>query len=109
MPYFSIAHNFIESAPYRSRILIADHGVSRSGAIAISYMIKKGTPLLQAADYIKKSRRVVLCNETFMRALVSYARCLQLLDPEPNRVKAPRYGRKLDSYRIRSAHLPTVL
>jgi len=109
LPYFSLAHSFISSAPYRSRILIADHGVSRSGAIAISYMIKRGSTLLKAADIFKKIRRVALCNEGFMRALVAYARSCQMLDPDPGQIKAPVYGRKLDSYRIRSAHLPTVL
>ena len=46
-PYLHPAHSFIDASKYRGRVLIADSGVSRSGAVAITYMMRNGTHLLE--------------------------------------------------------------
>ena len=104
--HFRAAHTFIERGCTFGRVLIHCTGVSRCGAICISYMISRGVPLLRATQNLKSARRLALCNHGFMRHLVDYAREMQLLEPEPETVRAPKYGRQIDRARIFSAHLP---
>ncbi len=105
-PYFHPAHMFIDSGRYIGKVLIVDSGVNRSGAIALSYMIKAGKCLLAATRILKDDRRVVLHHRYFMKRLVAYARGHGMLDPTLEHVKDPRtYGRAIDKYRIRSIHL----
>lgn len=110
MGFFGHATGCIENALLKQeRILIHCTGVSRSGAIAMAYLLKSGKRLLDAATDLKKLRRVALCNEGFMVQLVSYARARGMLDPAPHDVKAPAYGRAIDAQRIKYAHLPDYL
>lgn len=106
---FGSAHAFIESAHYKGRVLIHCTGVSRSGAIALGFLIRMGRRLLEATQDLKNSRRVVICNFSFMKQIVEFARIQGMLDPEPENVRAPNYYRRLNRRRINSAHLPLVL
>jgi len=101
------AHAFIDHARSKNaRVLIQCPGVSRSGAIAISWLIREGTPLLAATKMVKDKRRNALANTGFMRQLVAYARAKNQLDYDPTSVRAPTYHRVLHKARIMSAHLP---
>jgi len=109
-PFFSTAYTYINTARYNGgRVMICDSGVSRSGAIAISFLIRDGLKLLDATQHLKNLRRVTLSNRSFMEQLVTFARTYGLLDSDPGIVYAPRYGRKLDHHRLKYAHLPTRL
>ena len=108
--YFGMAHTFLDRARLGGgRVLVHCTGVSRCGAIVISYLVRNGRRLLEATKDVKRERRCVLCNTSFMKQLVSHARQHGMLDPEPGDVRAPKYGRELDKRRIWSAHLPMVL
>ena len=61
--------------------MICSSDVSRSGAVAIGYMLKHGVRLLEAARTLKNERHVALCNHSFIRQLVLYARSLSQLEP----------------------------
>ena len=105
--FFDRAHAFIDYArAHGGKVLIHCPGVSRSGAVAISYLVRNGTPLLEATQVLKQRRRCALSNEGFMKQLVQYAQARGMLEVNPHRVAAPRYYRPMNSYRIRSAHLP---
>lgn len=107
--YFEMAHRFINDARAMGhRVLIACPGVSRSGVLALSYLISQGFTLFEATRSLKDKRRLLLCNEGFMKQLVSYAREKCRLDNLEG-ISAPEYGRTIDLYRIRSAHLPAFL
>jgi protein-tyrosine phosphatase len=109
-PYFERAHGFIDYARHRGcKVLIFCSGVSRSGAIALSYQIRNHIPLLKATRALKNKRRVLLTNEGFIRQVVEYARENNTLDADVDAVYAPRFGRKLDSHRLQRAHLPMFL
>ena len=100
---------FISQGPIdRGKVLIHCTGVSRCGAIALSYLIHRGMRLIQASQMLKNERRVVLCNSNFMRQLVEYARDLNMLDEDIGNLKTPKYGRALDRPRILSSHLPII-
>lgn len=108
--YFGQASSFIESCRSRcENVLIFCSGVSRSGAIALGYLLKSGQTLLKAAQALKEDRRLVCCNSGFLRQLVSYARVLGRLDMEPDACWAPKYMRKLDRFRIRNSFEPDYL
>ena len=107
--YFEQAHAFIDWARGRGgRVLIFCPGVSRSGAIAISYLIRQGMTLLEATKVVKGLRRVALSNYGFIRQLVEYARQLDALDDDVYEEPA-RKTRAIDKFRYNSAHLPTFL
>jgi len=86
------------------KVLIFDPGVSRSGAIAIAYLIHNGLTLLDATRALKQQRRVALCNVGFMRQLVTYAREKGMLDSDltAKSSRAPRFDSAINKYRIRS-------
>ena len=113
--FFPRAHAFIERAAYgsggidRGKILIHCTGVSRCGAVVLSYLLRQGLRLLQATRLMKTERRVVLCNNNFMRQLVEYASGLNMLDEDIANIRTPKYGRALDRPRILSSHLPSIL
>ncbi len=108
--HFERAHAFIEHArDQHGNVLIYCNGVSRSGAVTISYLMKRGRPLLQATKIVKEKRRCALTNESFMCQLVEYARDINCLDPDVEYVRAPKYFRPINRYRINSAHLPTFV
>lgn len=108
-PYFNDAHNFIARGATRGRVLVHCTGASRSGAIMVGYMLSQGIPLLRATRELKNDRRNVCTNVGFMKALIQLAKTRGLLDGEPEKVRAPRYGRRIDRPRINSAHLPLIL
>lgn len=56
--------------------------MNRSGAIAISYLMKLRMPLLQAAQLVKIQRKTVLYNIGFIRQLVVFARDRLMLDSD---------------------------
>ena len=108
--WFDRAHTFIDFARTRGgKVLIHCPGVSRSGAIAISYLCRNGLLLLEATKKLKDQRRCVLSHEGFVRQLVVWARDRGYLDTDAHAVRAPRYMRKIDMYRINSAHMPMFL
>jgi len=108
--FFDRAHNLIDYWRGKGgKVLIHCPGVSRSGAIALTYLCRTGVPLLQAAKVLKDRRRCVLNNDGFVKQIVSWCRDRGMVDADVDSVRAPRYGRKLDSYRIKTAHLPTFL
>ena len=105
--FFDRAHAFIDYArSQQGKVLIHCPGVSRSGAIAISYLVRSGKPLLEATQVLKQRRRCALANEAFMLQLVQYARTLGRLESNVRRMSVPDYYRPLNHYRIKSAHLP---
>lgn len=107
--YFDRAHGFVNFARARNaRVLIYCPGVSRGGAIAISYLLSLGHPLLEATKLIKEKRRVVLSNDSFIQQLITYARERALLEGEVCHVAAQKYYTPLNSYRIKTAHLPAT-
>ena len=106
-PYFARSQQFIDHARSKGgKVLIYSKGVSLSGAVAIAYLLNSGFPLLQATKILKDTRRVALTNVHFMEQLVEYARERGLLDTGITSVRAPEYHRKLNGYRIKTAHLP---
>jgi len=108
--FFGQANNCIDKARMQGeRILIHCTGVSRSGAIAMGYLISAGKKLLDAAKDLKKERRVVLCHDGFMEEIVAYARAQGMLDISPYDMDVPRYGRAMDVQRLKYAHLPDYL
>lgn len=108
--FFGHAHAFIEAGRMRrGKVLIHCTGVSRSGVVALAYLIRTGKKLLASCQVLKEDRRVVLCNFGFMKQLVQYARGVNALDPEPQRMRIAEYGRKLDRARILQAHMPDYL
>jgi hypothetical protein len=44
-----------------------------------------------------------------MKQLIQYARAIGALDPEVDRIRVGKYGRKLDRARILQAHMPDYL
>lgn len=108
-PYFERAQGFIDYARRQhGNVLVYCPGVSRSGAIMLSYLIASGMPLLEATRTLKDRRRVALTNEGYMKDLIAYARERGMLDSDISSVAAPKYHRRINSYRINSAHLPNV-
>ena len=89
------------------RVLIYCPGVSRSGAIAISYLINNGMNLLAATRLVKEKRRVVLTNWAFMRQLIEYARGTGHLEKDVKGIRTQNYFSPLNHYRIKSSHLPS--
>lgn len=67
MGYFGRAHSFIERNRMSGRVLIYCPGVSRSGAVALSYLVRQGRRVLAAARGLKDDRRVVVCNRGFLQ------------------------------------------
>lgn len=107
--YFERAHAFIDYARARnSRVLICCPGVSRSGAIAISYLVANGHTLLQAVKDVKDCRRVALCNTNFMKQLIRYSRDRGMLDWDVDSVGGDRMGRRFYRYRINAASIPRI-
>lgn len=107
--FFERAMGFIKHVASRNgRVLIHCPAVSRSGAIAIAFLLNSGFPLLEATKLLKDKRRVALCNTHFMRQLVRYARDRGMLESgnEVETVRAPVYHRRLNHHRIYTAHLP---
>ena len=107
--HFGRAHTFIQAGYLQGRVLIHCSGVSRSGTIALSFMVRMGRRLLVATQDLKNARRVVICNFSFIKQLVEFARIQGMLDPDPKSIRDPEYGRMLDRRRIMSAHLPLIL
>ena len=108
--YFVRAHSFIDYARGTNcNVLIHCPGVSRSGAIAISYLISTGQPLLEAVRVVKNCRRVALCNTSFMRQLIGYAREHGMLGAEAAGLVKSRGRHQIEQYRVKRAHLPLFL
>ena len=104
------AHNLIDYWKAKGgRVLIHCPGVSRSGAIALTYLCRTGVPLLQATKLLKAKRRCLLNNDGFILQIVSWCYDRGMVDSDVASVRTPRYGRALDKYRITTAHLPTFL
>ncbi len=107
MSFFDKANLYLDYVRgHGGRVLIHCPAVSRSGAIAISYMIHNGNTLLEATRLIKDKRRVTLCNVGFMKQLVQYARKNGMLDYDVQGIDVPQYHTTFNRYRIRTAHLP---
>jgi len=107
--YFDKVQAFVTYAKSRGgRVLIYCPGVSRSGAIALAYLITAGQSLLQATRSLKEKRRVVLGNTNFMRQLVQYARDRGQLDGDVKGVRTQNFFAPINSYRVKTAHLPYV-
>jgi len=107
--YFEKVQAYIAHAKGRGgRVLIYCPGVSRSGAVALAYMINTGQSLLQATRSLKEKRRVVLGNTNFMHQLVSYARDRSQLDSDVRGVRTQNFFAPINSYRVKTAHLPYV-
>jgi len=103
------AHGFIDyGLKCNGNVLIYCPGVSRSGAIAISYLLHRGVPLLEATKKLKDLRRCVLTNMGFMGQLVDYARSRGLLESGCESVIAPKYFTAMNSHRLKYSHLPTI-
>lgn len=80
---YTQAHRFLDKARNDGgKILIYCPSVNRSGAIAISYLMKLRMPLLQAAQMVKFQRKAVLYNIGFIRQLVAFARDRLMLDAD---------------------------
>lgn len=108
--WFERAHTLIDHwKTSGGKVLIHCPGVSRSGAIALSYLVHTGIPLLQATKMLKDKRRCLLNNDGYIQQVVAWAYERGLVDFDVDAVRAPRYGRALDKYRIKTAHLPTFL
>jgi len=88
-------------------VLIYCPGVSRSGAIALSYLLHRGVPLLEATTRLKDLRRVVLTNVGFMTQLVDYARQRGLLESS-DAVSSPNFFSPTNRYRLKYSHLPNT-
>jgi len=71
--HFSRAHLYIDQARSRGKVLVFCSDVDRSGAIMISYLMRKGTALINAAKLFKNTRRVGMFNRGFMKQLVKDA------------------------------------
>ena len=112
LPWLRKAHDFIERArSHGGIVLICSPGVSRSGAVAIGYLLQRGVPLLQATRILKEERRVALCNHGFMRTLARYARAIDMLDSsaELKAVRAPTYGkRRNDKFQMYRSYLDSI-
>merc|ERR1712168_68102 len=80
--HFCLAHLFIEHAQARGKILIFSPEVDRSACIAISFMMKRGMPLLKAVTHVQNSCRCGMTNEGFMLQLVQYAQDHDTLSKE---------------------------
>ena len=104
-PHILKAHQFLDSAS-PGKVLVYDSGVSRSGAIMLSYMMKMGFPLLRSAKILKNKRRVALCNTGFMKQLVKFAREREMLDQNVEKISISKFGGPRDKHRLRFAHLP---
>ena len=112
IPWLRKAHDFIERARSQGgSVLVCSPGVSRSGAVAIGYLLQRGVPLLRATRILKEERRVALCNHGFMRTLARYARALDMLDSSADlkSIKAPRYGnRRNDKFQMYRSYLDSI-
>ena len=101
------ATGFIEAALRGGgRVLICSTGVSRSGAVAIAFLMRRAVPLMTAAQTLKVERRVALCNVAFMRQLVAWARARGALGDDVRVVRPATYGGSFDRYRILSTSMP---
>ena len=111
-PWLRKAYHFIERARSQAgNVLICSPGVSRSGAVAIGYMLQRGVTLLRATRTVKEERRTALCNVGFMRTLVRFARALNMLDSttELKALKTPAYGkRRDDKFNIYRVYLESI-
>ena len=73
--YFSKAHHFLDRARNAGgRALVYCPDVDRSGAVVISYLVKRGTSLLTAAKLLKDKRKVGMFNKGFMKQLAQFAK-----------------------------------
>lgn len=110
--WFEKAHNIIDYWRGKGgKVLIHCPAVSRSGAIALSYLIRTGIPLISATKNLKEKRRCLLNHHGFIRQLVVWARDRGMTDDDFNEMKAPTFGRALDRHRMKYAHcdLPLYL
>lgn len=109
-PWLRKAFHFIERARSQAgSVLICSPGVSRSGAVAIGYLLQRGVPLLRATRTVKEERRVALCNVGFMRTLVRFARALNMLDSGADLKAVRAYGkRRDDKFNIYRVYLESI-
>jgi len=78
--HFMKGHQFIDHARNRGRVLVFCPDINCSGAICISYLIRKGHCLLQATKMVKHARNAALFNKGFMRHLIVFARDRGMLE-----------------------------
>jgi hypothetical protein len=111
LSYFGQASSILDAARARGlKTLLFCPAVSRSGAVALAYLLKStNTTLLKAARALKEDRRLVCCNSHFLAQLVEYARYLGRLDADPDSCWAPQYMRKLDHHRVRFSYMDDPL
>jgi len=108
LPCFQKANGFIDYAlRCNGNVLIYCPGVSRSGAIALSFLLHRGIPLLEGTTKLKDLRRVVLTNVGFMEQLVDYARSRGLLESSSDAFSSPNYFSASNTYRLKYSHLPS--
>lgn len=104
---FDKAIQFITDAVSRNqRVLIYSPGVSRSGAVAIAYLMHTGETLLNATRLVKTERRVALTNDGFMRQLVQFAKEKGCLDHFVEKIKTSKYDSPSNNYRIATCDVP---
>lgn len=62
-------------------------GINRSGALAVGYaMVHKNWGPIQAAEYVKNARKLILSNDSFQYQLLSFARERNLLELDSSTV-----------------------
>merc|ERR1712168_1164020 len=76
-------HNIINHVRTRQRVIIVDPAVSRGGAVALSFLVRNGNTLLKATKFLKRARRVLICNTGFVEQVVQFAAECGMLEPEP--------------------------
>ena len=85
--HFEDARNFIDDA-YASggRVLVhCAQGINRSGFIVVAYlMVSQRLDVIEATEYVKTHRGLLLTNKSFQKQLIQFARDNDLLHPDPN-------------------------
>lgn len=89
--HFPKAHQFIEHARNRGRVLVFCPDFDRSGAIVISYLIRKGFSLLRATKMVKRARNAALFNKGFIKQVVIFARERRMLDKSLSHLGAVQF------------------
>ena len=79
LQYMDQSYRFIEEGKHYGGVLVHCHkGVSRSSTFVIGYLMKKnGMSLIEALDYVKSIRPIVMPNLAFMEQLRVYETILE--------------------------------
>lgn len=83
MQHFEESYAAIEDARERGgkALIHCIMGINRSGALAVAYaMVHKQWGPIQAAEYVKNARKLLLSNDGFQYQLISFARDRNLLE-----------------------------